>query len=146
MEMREEERRVLRDRRRHPTPALSRFTLWGRRRTLRREEDRKRGGYVDRYEPDLLFLLTLIVGLNVLDALLTTMILDNGGHELNPIVRSVIEIYRDGFWIWKFGVVTVPLILLCLHSNFRFTKAMIFGIAILYLGVILYQLLLVIHG
>jgi len=124
------DRRILQDRRKRLTPALSRYTLWGRRTTFRREEDNKRGGYVDRYGSGLLLILILIVGLNVLDILFTMMVLDNGGWEVNPVVRSVIQVYGDGFWIWKFAIVSVPLILLCLHSKFRMVLTIIFGISV----------------
>jgi hypothetical protein len=138
------DKRVLHDRRKRATPGLSRFTLWGRRRTFRREEDRKSGGYVDRYSSGLLFLLTFIVGLNVLDVLFTMIILDNGGWEINPIVRSVIQVYGDGFWVWKFGIVSVPLILLCLHSKFRMVSTIIFGISVCITIVVLYEIYLMI--
>jgi len=137
------DRRVFKDRREQPTPGLSRFTLWGRRRTFRREEDRKRGGYVDRYGSGLLFLLVLVVGLNVLDVLFTMMILDNGGCEINPVVRSVIQVYGDGFWIWKFAIVSVPLILLCLHSKFRMVLTIIFGFTVFITMVVIYQILMI---
>jgi hypothetical protein len=86
----------------------------------------------------------LIVGLNILDAIFTTMILDLGGYELNPIVRSVIFLYGDKFWLWKFGVVSASLIILCLHSKFRMVKPIIFSITLIYLAVISYQLKLII--
>jgi hypothetical protein len=142
--MEKSEKRVLQDRRKRPTPALNRYTLWGRRMTFRREEDKKRGGYVDRYSSGLLFLLILIVGLNVLDVLFTMMILDNGGWEINPVVRSAILVYGDGFWVWKFGIVSVPLILLCLHSKFRMVLTIIFGISVCITIVVLYEIYLMI--
>jgi len=140
----ESERRVLKDRRKKPTPILSRYTFWGRRKDFSRKSDKERGGYVDRYSPGILFFMTLIVGLNILDAIFTTMILDLGGHELNPIVRSVIFLYGDKFWLWKFGVVSASLIILCLHSKFRIVKPIIFSITLIYLAVISYQLKLII--
>ena len=136
------ERRNFQDRRRQPTPILSRYTLWGRRRMLRRKEDREKGGYVDRYGAKLFFFLVLIAGLNMLDSLFTTMILDCGGWEVNPIVRSAIEVYGDNFWRWKFMIVSVNLILLCIHSKFRYVDRSILWITVLYLGVISYQLIL----
>jgi hypothetical protein len=136
--LKESDRRILKDRREKPTPALSRFSLRGRRRAFRRKEDQERGGYVDRYSSGLLFLLTLVAGLNVLDALSTMMILDDGGWEINPIVRSIIQLYGDGFWIWKFAIVSIPLILLCLHSKFRLTIPVILGITAISVIVILY--------
>ena len=143
--MQEFDRRILRDRRKQHTPGLSRYILWGRRRVFRRKEDQERGGYVNRYSAVLLFLLILIAGVNVLDALFTMMILDNGGWEINPLVRSVIQLYGDRFWIWKFAIVSVPLILLCLHSKFRLIMPVILGIGVINIVVILFQILLMIY-
>ena len=102
--------------------------------------DQRRGGYVDRYSPSLLFFLLLIVGLNLLDALFTMMILDYGGWEVNPIVRSAMEVYGDHFWIWKFSIVSVNVILLCLHCKFKYVKKIILGICMVYLAIVLYQI------
>ena len=139
------DRRVVKDRRKQPTPGLSRFTLWGQRRAFRRGEDEKRGGCVDCYGSGLLFLLISVVGLNVLDALFTMMIIDVGGWEVNPIVGSVITICGDKFWVWKFGIVSVSLILLCVHSKFRFVKVAILSTTIIYIGIVLHQLVLIIY-
>jgi len=143
--LRKSDRRILKDRRRHPTHGLSRFILRGRRRSFRRNEDQGTGGYVDRYGPGLLFLLVLILGLNVLDAFLTMMILEGGGSEINPVVRSVIQLYGDRFWVWKFVTVSVPLILLCLHSKFRLVIPALWGISAIYMTVILFQVLLIVY-
>lgn len=142
--MKESERRVLKNRRIRPTPLLSRFTFSGRRRTFRRKADRQGGGYIDRYSSELFFFLILIAGLNVLDALFTMTILDFGGWEINPVVASVISLYGDKFWVWKFAVVSVSLVLLCLHSKFRVVKAVILGITVIYIGIVLHELALII--
>jgi hypothetical protein len=136
------EKRGFRDRRRKPTPLFSRYTLWGRRKVLRRKEDQEKGGYVDRYSPGLLFFIILILGLNILDSSFTLIILECGGWEVNPIARSAIEVYGKQFWVWKFLLVSVNLILLCLHSKFRYVNRIILGITLLLLGVILYQIIL----
>lgn len=136
------ERRDPKNRRRKPTPILSRYTFSGRRTGLRRKEDQERGGYVDRYNSTLLILVLAIIGLNVLDSLFTTMILDFGGWEVNPIVRSAIEAYGDHFWIWKFFLVSANVILLCLHSKFRHVPKIILTICGIYLGVVAYQVML----
>jgi hypothetical protein len=139
------DKRILKDRRKRPTPALSRFTVRGQRASFRRKEEQVRGGYVDRYGSGLLFLIVLVVGLNVVDALLTMMILEDGGWEINPVVRSVIQLYGDRFWIWKFAIVSVPSILLCLHSKFRLAIPVILGISVIYMATILFQILLIIY-
>ncbi len=107
-------------------------------------EDQVRGGYVDRYGSGLFFLIVLIAGLNVIDALLTMMILEDGGREANPIVGSVIQLYGDKFWIWKFMIVSVSLILLCLHSKFRLVTHLILGLGAIYVAAILFQIFLIV--
>ncbi len=134
-----------RDRRCQRTPAISRFTIRGRRKTFRRKDDQEKGGYVDRYHPGLLILITLAIGLIVLDALFTMMILDEGGYELNPVVCSAIQLYGDRFWIWKFVIVSIPLTLLCLHNKFRLVIPAILGVTIINVMVILYQIFLFIY-
>ncbi len=141
----EPNRRIHKDRREKPTPGLSLFSFRGRRKSFRRKEDQKRGGYVDSYGPGLLFLLTIIVALNLLDALFTKLILDDGGWEVNPIVRSVIEVYGERFWIWKFAIVSIPLVLLCIHSKFRLVMAVLFGITGISVILILYEMALYFH-
>jgi hypothetical protein len=143
--LRNSDRRILKDRRRRPTQGLSKFILRGQRISFRRDEDRGAGGYVDRYGPGLLFLLVLILGLNVLDAFLTMMILEDGGWEMNPVVDFAIQLYGDQFWVWKFVTVSLPLILLCLHSKFRLVMHVLLGISAVYISVILFQVLLIVY-
>jgi len=139
------DKRIEKDRRQQPTPGLSRFTFLGRRKSFRRKMDQQRGGYVDRYSSTMLLLLILIIGLNVLDALFTLMILDLRGWEANPVVRSVIDIYGTKFWVWKFAIVSVSLALLCIHSRFKLVKELIIAIGCLYIVVVAYQVFLLLH-
>ena len=137
------DKRIRKDRRRQPTPGLSRYILFGQRKGLRRRIDQEKGGYVDRYSSGLFFFLVLIIGLNVLDALLTMMILELGGRELNPIVQSVIDLCGEKFWVWKFAIVSLSMVLLCLHSRFKRVMAVCIGSGFIYLAVILYQIFLI---
>ena len=139
------DRRISNDRRKQPTPGLSRYTFLGRRKTIRRKTDQQQGGYVDRYSSVLFFLLISIIGLNVLDAFFTLMILDLKGWEANPVVQSVINLYGTKFWIWKFSIVSISLALLCLHSRFRLVKELIVAAGCLYFMVVVYQIFLLLH-
>ncbi len=73
------------------------------------------------------------------------MILDDGGWEVNPVVGSAIQVFGDRFWIWKFALVSVPLILLCVHSKFRFVMPVMFGIITINILVIVYQIFLYVY-
>ena len=134
--------RISQDRRKQPTPALSRYTFFGRRRNFRREEDCLKTIYIDRYSAIIFFFIVLILGLNVLDSLFTIMILDLSGIELNPVVRSIMDLYGHQFWIWKFAIVSFSLVLLCVHSKFRAVKGIIVSLSSIYLTVVLYQIVL----
>jgi Domain of unknown function (DUF5658) len=139
------DKRIRKDRRRQPTPGLNRYILFGQRKGLRRRIDQEKGGYVDRYSSGLFFILVLIIGLNVLDALLTMMILELGGRELNPVVQSVMDLCGEKFWVWKFAVVSLSMVLLCLHSRFKRVMAVCIGSGFIYLAVMLYQIFLIAH-
>ena len=142
--MREYDTRNL-DRRKQATPGLSKYTLWGQRRAFRRIEDQEKGGYIDQYHSGLLILLILPLGLSILDALFTMMIMNDGGSEMNPVVFSVIQLYGESFWIWKFAIVSFSLVLLCLHSKFRWVFPALVSIASINIIVILYQIYLFIY-
>jgi len=139
------DKRLGKDRREQPTPAISRYTIFGRRKDFRRKAELQKGGYVDQYSSVLFFFLILIVVLNILDAFFTLMILDLKGWEANPVVRSVIDLYGTKFWIWKFSIVSFSIALLCLHSRFKLVKEVIIGISFLYFAVVFYQIFLLIH-
>jgi hypothetical protein len=141
----EMDRRIFKDRRKQPTPGLSRYAFFGLRKGFRRAGDQQQGGYVDRYSARLLFVVTLILGLNILDALFTMMIIDLSGVEVNPVVLSVMHLYGDQFWIWKFGIVSFSLVLLCLHSRFGRVRPAVAGACLFYLVVVAYQIALIIY-
>lgn len=133
------DRRTLKDRRKQSLPALSQFILWWQGRASRSEVGREEGGHIDLFSAGLLFLIILIVGLDILDSLVTTMVLDLGKWGINPVVRSLIEIYRDMFWASKFTIVSIPLILLCIRSKFRLAMPVILSICVIKVFVLVYQ-------
>ena len=135
---------ILQERRKRPTPGLSRYTIFGRRKGFYRESDHQNGGYIDHYSSRLFIVLVAILGLNVLDVILTMVILEHSGFELNPVVRSAIEVYGDRFWVWKYGIVSTCLLLLCLHIKFKGVKTIIILTCSIYVTVVLYQTFLII--
>jgi len=139
------DKRILIDRRKKPTPRWSWFTFFGRRRIFRRKSDQDKAGYVDRYSPILLFLLALILGLNIFDSLFTMIILDLGGKQSNPFVRSFIELHGDMFWVWRFVIASIALVLLYLHRGFIRVRRMIIAIGLIYMVIVIYQMYLILY-
>ena len=140
--MKEFDKRIIKDRRKQPTPCLSQYIISGRRKIFRRKTDQEKGGYLDRYSKRSFLLLILIAGLNLLDSIFSKMILEGGGWELNPIVRFATEFYGDRFWIWKMIAVSGLLLFLYLHSKFMRVETIMAGISCIYTALVIYQLIL----
>ena len=98
------------------------------------------------YGVGLVSLVVLVAGLNILDAVFTHLILAMGGAECNPVVRAAIDAYGDRFWVWKVAAVSALLVLMCLYSRFRLFRAILAGTALLFAGVISWQLHLLANG
>lgn len=121
LERRDPERRGP-DRRRSRTPRFSRYLLWGgRRRRVRRDEERE-GSFVDLYDPALLAGLLWIALMNAGDSFFTLVHLQNGGTEVNPVAALLLETGRSGFVVLKSAVIGLALCVLCLHKNFHLAR------------------------
>lgn len=112
------ERRRGEDRRRRPhLLSLWHWALRGRRRLLRRRDDRL-GVYPDRYPARLLGLVLAIFLLSVLDAMMTLRLLDMGVvEEANPLMRPLLTDDVQMFATVKVLVTAVGLILLAAYAN-----------------------------
>jgi hypothetical protein len=141
----EKNKRSPADRRKKPTPRWSWFTFFGRRKIFRRKSDQEKGGYLDRYSYVLFFILVLILGLNVLDSLFAMLMIDLGDQEFNPLVRSYVELHGDMFWIWRFVIVSIALILLYLHHGFILVRRVIIAIGLIYIVIVVYQMYLIFY-
>ena len=96
-------RRTFPDRRRKPTPIFSRYTLQGRRKDVRRDEDRRRHIYVDQYSLRFFLLLMAILLLGTADAFLTLHHVHvNNAEELNPIMNYFLGIGPKIFFNVKY--------------------------------------------
>ena len=97
-----------RDRRRRPTPMISRYTFVGRRRRNRRRTDSARRYYVDWVEGWYRWVLYLAAFLVVFDTFSTLSILAQGGDEMNRFVARVLEMGTG----WYLALKLLPLVLL----------------------------------
>jgi uncharacterized protein DUF5658 len=128
------------DRRRRPTPRLSRYTLFGgRRKTIRRQEERE-GSFVDQYSTRMWLLLAWIGLMNVGDSFFTLLHLQTGGIELNPFAALLLESGRTGFVVFKSLLIGLPLLVLCLHKNFQLARLGLWIAAGSYTVLFLYHL------
>lgn len=136
------DRRVGPDRRRRPTPLLSRYTFQGSRRgTVRRKEDRGRHIFVDCYGERLWVALMVFLMLAVLDAILTLVLIENGiATEANPIMAYYLEIGNMTFFGVKIFFTAFALVTFCLCKNKPYVKVVMLVLTATYLTVVVYEL------
>ena len=128
------------DRRNKPTPLFSRYMLFGGRRTGDRRIAGSPNQYVDRYEAWLVGALVAISALCALDAVFTLLYIQKGGSEANPVMAVVIEWGPLPFLVIKCVVTNLGLVILCLHKNFRYVKAVICWLLAIYSALLVYHL------
>ena len=127
------------DRRKRPTPMLSRYWLTGRRRGGRRAGERG-SIYVDRYTREEVSLTAWILLASALDLVLTLRHLSAGGGEANPAMNWALELGGSAAFAATKVVVTVGAVFfLLLHARFRGTRAGLWGLSLVYVAVLLYH-------
>ncbi len=111
------------DRRQKPTNPFSLHSLLhGRRRSIRRVEDRDVHYYVDRYGPTSVTFFLTVLTLCLLDAFITIRLLEAGGVELNPVMRFFLQFGEVPFLVVKFGFTVVALLVLLIHKEYYFAQ------------------------
>lgn len=125
------EKRQLKDRRLKPTRPISRYTFIGRRDKARRFNELD-NYYVDKYESQLLILISLIMIFCFLDAFISLKIFQLGGAEGNPLMSIFIKKNLVLSFVVKFLFSAIFIIFLIIHKNFK-----IFGVIKTYLFIYL---------
>jgi hypothetical protein len=133
--------RDLIDRRQCPTPLMSRYTLYGgRRKTVRRGEDKKDHIYVDLYSTRLLIVVMSLLLLSCLDAFLTLELIREGNAvEANPLMAYVLKYGITPFTTIKFTITSCALIILCVFKNVKITRICLPLALKMYLLVVIYE-------
>ena len=136
------DRRIIGERRKLSTAFLSRQTIYsGRRRTVRREVDKKTYILVDNYSPRLFLILLLLLLLSVTDAYLTlSLVKVSNATELNPIMALYLEHGTFTFFLEKFLFTSVAVFIFCVLNNFAVARVSLALAIIFYFGLVFYEL------
>ncbi len=110
------------DRRAQPTPRLSRFSFLGGRRRGARRGGEGTNSFVDQYGLIVWGLLLWVALMNAADSFFTLLHLQNGAVEVNPFAVWMLSTGRLGFVALKSILITLPLVVLCLHKNFPLAR------------------------
>jgi uncharacterized protein DUF5658 len=97
---------------------LSRYLFRGRRRGGRRTGE-KENVYVDRPGGWLIVACVSLVAVSIADAYVTLLIIAEGGAEINPYMRAVLDFGHRPFLIVKIGLTGAGATVLLLHKTWK---------------------------
>lgn len=142
------ERRSSQDRRQRNLTLWQWLCFKGMRATGRRSADRKRIVAFDRYRPSLMVAALVVLGLSLLDALFTLVLLSQGAREINPVMRYFIDHHGPRVFILvKYGLtaLSVLIVILCneaIAARYRRLTGLLPIFAAVFGGVVIWQLFL----
>ena len=120
------ERRCGKDRRQSSRADFRYFLINGRRETARREEDKARIFFFDRYNQRIFSAITAILMLSIFDALLPLLLIERGSSELNPVMAFFLEHGTLPFIIAKYVLTSFGVIVLLIFKNVFIKKIKIY--------------------
>src|SRR5512137_2423153 len=112
-------RRTL-DRRSRRRPPLKYMIFGGKRTSARRDSDKKKFIFVDRYSPWLLILIVLLIMLSLADAFFTLYLIDHGATEINPIMAYFLSLGPWPFIFSKYFLTCSCILCLLVAHNLYF--------------------------
>jgi len=119
------ESRCGKDRRINNKARLKYLCFNGRRERIRREDDRGKIFFFDRYTPGLFAAITAILMLSVFDALLTLILINSGSSELNPVMAYFLKHGLLEFIAAKYFLTSMGVVILLIFKNIFLTRAKI---------------------
>ncbi len=136
-----EECRGITDRRKQPTPIVSKYTFsGGKRKIIRRAPDKQKYLFVDLYSTRLLLIVIALLLLSCADAYFTLSLINREViYEANPIMASVLSYGMLPFNIVKFAMTAFALIVLCLFKNAKITRISLPVLIKIYIAIVAYE-------
>ncbi len=136
------ERRKGGDRRKNPATRLQWRNLHrGTRSQVRRESDPQQV-YVDVFGLRDFATVLIVLFLSCLDAAFTIYHISRGATELNLLMAYALNIGIGYFFILKYSITALGVLILCVHKNFRLIREVFIGIITLYSLLIIYHIIL----
>jgi Domain of unknown function (DUF5658) len=132
------DRRLVPDRRAHPTTFWSALRWRGRRMRCRRAGE-GRHAYVDCPAPHTVILVFMVVCCSVLDAWLTLCHLADGGREVNPVMAFALAVGPSAFLSVKMGLSILCAWFLAAHQQFTLAMQGLYGLTFGYTILLLYH-------
>jgi Domain of unknown function (DUF5658) len=111
------DRRTGKDRRSHNMPEIRSLFIYGRRKKIRRKDDKDKIFYFDQYGSGIFAAIVFILLLSIIDALLTLILIDRGASEINPIMAYFLNFGPLTFMSVKYFLTCYSVVVLLIFSN-----------------------------
>ena len=111
------DRRSGKDRRNRSKSNVVKTLINGHRELARRQNDRNRVVYFDRYSSTSLWLIITILILSIVDAILTVILIRNGAVELNPVMAYYLNISPQIFMFVKYFLTSLSVFILLIYGS-----------------------------
>lgn len=111
------DRRSGRDRRSGKNFQFVKQLVSGQRTIARRNSDRARIVYFDRYDSRLIRVIIAVLALSVADAILTVRLVGLGAVEINPLMDYYLKLGPHGFLAVKYVLTSLSVFILVIYSN-----------------------------
>jgi hypothetical protein len=112
------------DRRKTPTPIISRHSLYGgQRKIIRRDYEKGKHLFVDLYSTRLFIAVLALLLLSCFDAYMTLTLIQKGSvYEANPFMAYFLDYGIFHFTAAKLIITIASICILCLFKNVRLTR------------------------
>jgi len=111
------DRRSEKDRRSQDVPDIKSLFIYGRRKKIRRKDDKYKIFYFDQYSSRIFVAIVLILFLSIIDAFLTLFLIDCGASEINPIMAYFLNFGPFTFMGVKYFLTCYSIIVLLIFNN-----------------------------
>ncbi len=119
------------------------YLLKGSREGVRRRDDPQEV-YVDLFGVRDFSVVLIVLFLSVLDAVFTIYHLSHGAEELNLLMAYALHIGIGYFFVIKYTITAISVLILCVHKNFRYIRQVFIIIITLYSLLIVYHIALLV--
>ena len=120
------DRRSGEDRRNLDVPGIKSLFIYGRRKIIRRKDDKFKIFYFDQYSSGIFATIVLILFLSIIDAFLTLFLIDCGASEVNPIMAYFLNFGPFTFMGVKYFLTCYSVIVLLILNNVFLRKLKIY--------------------
>ena len=107
------------DRRKRQIPPLKYIIFGGRRKSIRRDEDKNKFIILDDHGLGIFAVAIIILAFSALDGLFTLYLISSGAKEINPLMSSLIDLNPRFYLAVKCIVTTIGIIILIVLRNYK---------------------------